>query len=148
MPLVPRRTGDAPSFTISLDRSAIKATSGGWARELTTRQLPKSTGLAAALLFLDPGGSRETRWHNSPEWACVTGGQAASAIDAGTARTAVIFGEGTERCSTWASTTPEARLAGSQWVPEFLTSMNVVVPEREQVGHGYAGPFREGAVAV
>lgn len=80
MPLVPRRPGDPPAFTISLDRAAIKATSGGWAREITTRQLPIATGLAAAHLFLNPGGSREMHWHNSAEWAYVIGGQAQATI--------------------------------------------------------------------
>ena len=80
MPLVPRKPGDAPTFTMSLDRAAIKATPGGWAREITTRQLPTATGLAAAHLFLNPGGAREMHWHNSAEWAYVIGGRAQATI--------------------------------------------------------------------
>jgi oxalate decarboxylase len=38
--LIPRRAGDAVTFTPSLDKAAIKATSGGWAREITTKALP------------------------------------------------------------------------------------------------------------
>src|SRR4051794_12627337 len=80
MPLVPRRAGDGAAFTFALDRAPIKATSGGWAREVTTTQLPIATGLAAAHLFLNPGGSREMHWHNSAEWAYVIGGQAQATV--------------------------------------------------------------------
>jgi oxalate decarboxylase len=90
MPLVPRRPGDAPGFSISLDRAPIKATSGGWAREITTRQLPIATGLAAAHLFLNPGGSREMHWHNSAEWAYVIGGRAQATVVTPEARTEVF----------------------------------------------------------
>jgi len=31
VPLIPRRTGDPVTFAASLDKSPIKATSGGWA---------------------------------------------------------------------------------------------------------------------
>jgi oxalate decarboxylase len=75
MPLVPRKSGDAVMFSTSLDKAPIKATSGGWAREITTRSLPLATGIAGAHLFLNPGGSREMHWHNSAEWAYVLGGR-------------------------------------------------------------------------
>ena len=74
VPLVPRRTGDAAAFTASLDKASIKATSGGWAREITARQLPLATRLAGAHLFLNPGGAREIHWHTSAEWAYVMAG--------------------------------------------------------------------------
>ena len=73
--LIPRRAGDALTFTASLDRAPLKATSGGWAREITTRSLPIATDLAAAHLFLNPGGAREMHWHNSAEWAYILAGQ-------------------------------------------------------------------------
>ena len=72
---VPRRPGDPVRFTASLDTAALKATSGGWAREITSRALPIATELAVAHLFLNPGGAREMHWHNSAEWAYVLGGQ-------------------------------------------------------------------------
>src|SRR5262249_57913069 len=56
---VPRKTGDPVKFTAQLDRGPIKATSGGWAREITARTLPIATDMAIAHLFLNPGGSRE-----------------------------------------------------------------------------------------
>src|SRR5207253_4880185 len=48
MPLIPRRSGDPVAFTASLDKSAIKATSGGWARDITTKGLPIATDIAGA----------------------------------------------------------------------------------------------------
>ena len=74
MATIPRKAGEAPLFTASLDGGPIKATSGGWAREVTTRQLPIATGIAGAHLFVGPGGLREMHWHNSAEWAYVMDG--------------------------------------------------------------------------
>ena len=74
LPLIPRRPGPAPTFTASLDTAPLKQTSGGWAREITTRTLPIATAIAGAHLFVNPGGCREMHWHNSDEWALVLGG--------------------------------------------------------------------------
>jgi oxalate decarboxylase len=74
MRTIPRKSGAPVTFTASLDRAAIKATSGGWAREITTRSLPIATDMAIAHLFLNPGGSREMHWHNAAEWAYVLDG--------------------------------------------------------------------------
>ncbi len=73
---LPRKPGEAPAFTASLDRAPLKQTSGGWAREVTTRTLPIATGIAGAHLFVNAGGCREMHWHNSDEWAMVLGGHA------------------------------------------------------------------------
>ncbi len=78
--LLLRKPGEAPGFTASLDRAPLKATSGGWARELTARQLPIATGIAVAHLFLNPGGAREMHWHNSAEWAYVMEGRAQATV--------------------------------------------------------------------
>ena len=74
VPLIARRTGDPVAFTASLDKTAIKATSGGWARDLTTKGLPIATDIAGAHLYLNPGGVREMHWHNSAEWALILAG--------------------------------------------------------------------------
>jgi oxalate decarboxylase len=74
VPVIPRRTGDPVTFTASLDKAAIKATSGGWARDMTTKGLPIATDIAGAHLFLNPGGVREMHWHNSAEWAYILAG--------------------------------------------------------------------------
>jgi len=74
MTLIPRRTGDPVTFTASLDKSAIKATSGGWARDVTSKALPIATNIAGAHLYLNPGGVREMHWHNAAEWAYILAG--------------------------------------------------------------------------
>jgi oxalate decarboxylase len=74
LPVIPRRTGDPMKFTASLDASPIKATSGGWARDITTRNLPIATDIAGAHLYLNAGGVREMHWHNSAEWAYILAG--------------------------------------------------------------------------
>lgn len=71
---IPRKSGDGVAFTASLDKGPIKATSGGWAREVTTRTLPLATGIAGAHLFVNAGGAREMHWHNSAEWAYIVDG--------------------------------------------------------------------------
>ena len=71
---IPRKPGDGVVFTASLDKGPIKATSGGWAREVTTRGLPLATGIAGAHLFINAGGAREMHWHDSAEWAYVVDG--------------------------------------------------------------------------
>jgi oxalate decarboxylase len=71
---IPRKSGDPVKFTASLDNGPIKATSGGWAREMTTRGLPIASNIAGAHLFMNAGGAREMHWHNSAEWAYVVDG--------------------------------------------------------------------------
>ena len=80
VPTLPRKLGEAPQFTASLDRAALKATSGGWAREITSRQLPLATGIALAHLFINPGGSREMHWHDAAEWAYVIDGKVQATV--------------------------------------------------------------------
>jgi oxalate decarboxylase len=60
---IPRKSGDPVVFTASLDKGPIKATSGGWAREVTMRGLPIATDIAGAHLFMNAGGAREMHWH-------------------------------------------------------------------------------------
>ena len=76
MKTVPRKSGDPVTFSISLDRNPMKATSGGWAREVNARHLPLASGIAGAHLFMNAGGSREMHWHaTAAEWAYVLAGQ-------------------------------------------------------------------------
>jgi oxalate decarboxylase len=71
---IPRKSGDPVVFTASLDKGPIKATSGGWARDITTKGLPIATDIAGAHLYLNAGGVREMHWHNSAEWAYILSG--------------------------------------------------------------------------
>ncbi len=80
--ILPRKPGEAPAFTTSLDQAPLKQASGGWAREVTSRTLPIATNIAGAHLFINAGGCREMHWHNSDEWAIVLGGHAqVTAVD-------------------------------------------------------------------
>jgi oxalate decarboxylase len=56
-----------------LDSGPIKATTG-WARDVTTRNLPIATDIAGAHLYLNAGGIRVMHWHNSAEWAYILAG--------------------------------------------------------------------------
>ncbi|MCK2057112.1 cupin domain-containing protein [Methylobacterium sp. 37f] len=95
---IPRKAGTAPAFTASLDGGPIKATSGGWAREITTHQLPIATGIAGAHIFLNAGGVREMHWHASAEWGYIIAGHCqATVIDEAGEMEVVNFGPG----DTW-----------------------------------------------
>jgi oxalate decarboxylase len=77
----PKDVGEMPEFTRSLDGSAPKITSGGWAKESTEHQLPIMTGLAGVHMFLNPGGSRELHWHAiAAEWAYVIEGRCQTVV--------------------------------------------------------------------
>ena len=55
---------------------------GGWAREVTVRELPIATTLAGVNMRLKPGGVRELHWHKQAEWAYMLDGRARlTAID-------------------------------------------------------------------
>ena len=98
VPTIPRKAGDAQAFSASLDSGPIKATSGGWARDLTAHQLPIATGISGAHLFLQPGGIREMHWHASAEWAYVIAGRCqATVLDPAGDMEVVSFGPG----DTW-----------------------------------------------
>ena len=77
----PEDVKDAPAFTRSLDGSAPKITSGGWAKESTVHTLPIMKGIAAVHMFLNPGASRELHWHAiAAEWAYVIGGRCQTVV--------------------------------------------------------------------
>lgn len=48
---------------------------GGWAREVTIRELPALKELAAVEMRLGPGVVRELHWHKEAEWAYVLSGR-------------------------------------------------------------------------
>jgi oxalate decarboxylase len=49
---------------------------GGWAREVTVRELPIATKLAGVNMRLEPGGVREMHWHKEAEWGYMLAGTA------------------------------------------------------------------------
>jgi oxalate decarboxylase len=75
--------GTIPNLKFSYAAARNRLTSGGWAREVTVRELPVATTLAGVNMRLKPGGIRELHWHKEAEWAFMLGGRARiTAVDA------------------------------------------------------------------
>ena len=75
--------GTIPNLKYSFDAAHNRLLSGGWAREVTVRELPVATELAGVNMRLKPGGVREMHWHKEAEWAFMIAGAARiTAIDA------------------------------------------------------------------
>lgn len=73
----PPRTdkGSLPNLRWSFADSHNRIEPGGWAREVTVRELPISTAMAGVNMRLDAGGVREMHWHKQAEWSYVLAGQ-------------------------------------------------------------------------
>jgi oxalate decarboxylase len=83
--LVPPETdsGTIPNLKYSFEAAHNRLLSGGWAREVTMRELPIATELAGVNMRLKPGGVREMHWHKEAEWAYMIAGFARiTAVDA------------------------------------------------------------------
>ena len=82
--LVPPRTdsGTVPNLKYSFAAAHNRILKGGWAREVTVRELPIATELAGVNMRLKPGAIRELHWHKEAEWAFMLAGRARiTAID-------------------------------------------------------------------
>ncbi|MEW1859083.1 oxalate decarboxylase family bicupin [Streptomyces sp. NBC_00669] len=82
--LVPPETdaGTMPSLKYPFGQAHMRLDAGGWAREVTQRELPIATTLAGVNMRLKPGGIRELHWHLQSEWAYVLEGSCRiSAVD-------------------------------------------------------------------
>jgi oxalate decarboxylase len=83
--LAPPRSdhGTVPNLKFSYAMAHTRVLSGGWAREVTARELPIATELAGVNMRLKPGGIREMHWHKEAEWAYMLAGRARiTAVDA------------------------------------------------------------------
>jgi oxalate decarboxylase len=75
--------GTIPNLKFSFSAARNRLAPGGWAREVTVRELPVSTSIAGVNMRLKPGGIRELHWHKEAEWAYMLAGRARiTAIDA------------------------------------------------------------------
>ncbi len=75
-------SGTIPNLKFSFGLAHNRLTAGGWARQVTARELPIATTLAGVNMWLNPGGVRELHWHKQAEWAYMLNGRARlSAID-------------------------------------------------------------------
>ena len=79
-PMTDSRT--VPNLKYSFAASHNRLLPAGWAREITTRELPIATELAGVNMRLEPGGVREMHWHKEAEWGyMLAGGARLTAID-------------------------------------------------------------------
>jgi oxalate decarboxylase len=76
--LVPPQSdhGTVPNLKFSYAAAHNRVLSGGWAREVTVRELPVATTLAGVNMRLKPGAIRELHWHKEAEWAYMLAGRA------------------------------------------------------------------------
>jgi oxalate decarboxylase len=74
--------GTIPNLKFSFADARNRLVTGGWAREVTQRELPIATTLAGVNMRLKPGAIRELHWHKEAEWAYMLAGHArVTAID-------------------------------------------------------------------
>jgi oxalate decarboxylase len=74
--------GTIPNLKFSFAAARNRLLTGGWAREVTVRELPIATELAGVNMRLKPGGIRELHWHKEAEWSYMLAGRARiTAID-------------------------------------------------------------------
>lgn len=74
--------GTVPNLKFSFSAARTRLATGGWAREVTERELPAATTLAGVNMRLKPGGIRELHWHKQAEWGFMLAGHARlTAID-------------------------------------------------------------------
>jgi oxalate decarboxylase len=75
-------SGTVPNLKYSFAVAHNRLLPGGWAREVTTRELPIATELAGVNMRLKPGAARELHWHKEAEWSYMLAGRARiTAID-------------------------------------------------------------------
>lgn len=74
--------GDVDSFKYSFTQAHNRISEGGWARQVTVRDLPISKTIAGVNMRLDKGAIRELHWHAAAEWAyMLTGNARITAVD-------------------------------------------------------------------
>ena len=66
--------GTVPNLKFPFSMAHTRIEEGGWAREVTQRELPIATTLAGVNMKLDAGAYREMHWHKEAEWAYVLDG--------------------------------------------------------------------------
>lgn len=75
-------SGTIPNLKFSFAAARNRLLTGGWAREVTVRELPVATELAGVNMRLKPGAIRELHWHKEAEWSFMLAGSArVTAVD-------------------------------------------------------------------
>jgi oxalate decarboxylase len=69
-------SGTVPNLKFSFTDAHPRHEAGGWAREVTERELPVAKTLAGVNMLLEPGAVRELHWHKQAEWSYMLDGRA------------------------------------------------------------------------
>ena len=69
-------SGTIPNLKFSFATAHNRLLDGGWAREVTVRELPVATELSGVNMRLRPSAIREMHWHKEAEWAYMLAGRA------------------------------------------------------------------------
>lgn len=78
----PTDSGTIPNLKFSFAAARNRLLTGGWAREVTVREMPVATQLAGVNMRLKAGGIRELHWHKEAEWGFIlAGGARLTAVD-------------------------------------------------------------------
>src|SRR5215470_6355306 len=62
-------SGTLPTMKFSFALAHNRLQEGGWARQVTVRELPIATTLAGVNMRLNAGSIRELHWHKQAEWS-------------------------------------------------------------------------------
>jgi oxalate decarboxylase len=68
--------GTLPNMKFSFSDAHNRLEKGGWAREVTQRELPVAREIAGVNMRLLPGAFREMHWHKQAEWSYMLEGRA------------------------------------------------------------------------
>ena len=68
--------GSIPNLHFPFAFAHNRLEDGGWAREVTVREMPAMKEMAIVNMRLGPGVVRELHWHKEAEWAYITAGRA------------------------------------------------------------------------
>jgi oxalate decarboxylase len=75
--------GTLPNLRFSFSDAHMRQETGGWTRQITSRELGVSKNIAGVNMRLNAGGVRELHWHKAAEWAYMLYGSARiTAVDA------------------------------------------------------------------
>jgi len=78
----PSDNGTLSNLRFSFSDAHQRLEEGGWAREISNRELPASTDMTGVNMALEPGAYREMHWHKEAEWGLMLYGNArVTAID-------------------------------------------------------------------
>ncbi len=72
----PTDSGTIPNLRFSFSDAHMRLCDGGWAREISNRELPASLDITGVNMALDAGAYRELHWHKEAEWGYMLYGNA------------------------------------------------------------------------